>query len=147
MTRPPATLQEPPVTVAHLLASARARLDRLTPEAAYAATCRGAVLVDIRSDSQRASDGTVPGALFVSRNLLEWRTDPACPHRDPLLSRPDTRQVLLCDQGYQSSLAAATLQRFGLLYATDVIGGFQAWRAARLPVKAGRAAQPSSGCE
>ena len=94
----------------------------------------GAVLVDIRSDNQRARDGTVPGAYFVSRNVLEWRMDPACPHRDPSLARPEARQVLICNEGYQSSLAAATLQQCGLRHATDVIGGFQAWRAAGLPV-------------
>ena len=138
MSHPSVTPQDAPATIAQLLASAHARLDRLTPEAAYGAMCRGAVLVDIRSDSQRASDGIVPGAHFVSRNVLEWRLDPACPDRDPLLARPDARQVLLCNDGYQSSLVAATLQRFGLLHATDVIGGFQAWREAGLPVMPAR---------
>jgi rhodanese-related sulfurtransferase len=136
MLHPPVTPQEAPVTVAHLLAAARSRFDRLTPAAAHAAMCRGAVLVDVRSDTQRASDGTVPGAYFVSRNVLEWRLDPACPHCDRFLARPETRQILLCNEGYQSSLVAATLQGFGLMHATDVIGGFQAWRAAGLPVLA-----------
>jgi rhodanese-related sulfurtransferase len=138
MSHPSVTPQDAPATIAQLLAAAHARLDRLTPEAAYAAMCRGAVLIDIRSDTQRASDGIVPGAQFVSRNVLEWRMDPACPHRDPLLARPDADQVLLCNEGYQSSLAAVTLQRFGLMHATDVIGGFQAWRAAGLPVTPAR---------
>jgi rhodanese-related sulfurtransferase len=94
----------------------------------------GAALIDIRSDSQRAADGTVPGAYVVPRDVLEWRLDPACPHHDPVLGRRDTRVVLLCHEGYQSSLAAATLQRFGLAEATDVIGGLCAWRAAGLPL-------------
>ena len=74
----------------------------------------GAVIVDIRSDNQRARDGTVPGACFVSRNVLEWRMDPAWPAPRPVAARPEARQVLICNEGYQSSLAAATLQRCGL---------------------------------
>jgi rhodanese-related sulfurtransferase len=125
---------DPPTSVEQLLAAARTRLQRLTPEQAHAAMRDGAALVDIRSDSQRATDGTIPGAHVVSRNVLEWRLDPACAHHDPVLGCRDTRVVLLCDEGYQSSLAAATLQRFGRADATDVIGGLRAWRAAGLPV-------------
>jgi len=95
----------------------------------------GALLVDIRSDSQRATDGLIPGARFVPRNVLEWRLDPACPYRDPELARREARIVLLCAEGYQSSLAAATVRSFGVFAATDVIGGFRAWRAAGLPVE------------
>lgn len=135
MTRMPVTPREAPVTVAQLLASARARLDRITPQGAYEAMRRGAVLLDIRSDSQRASDGTIRGAYFVPRNVLEWRMDPACTHRDSRLARPEKWQLVLCDEGYQSSLVAATLQCLGLLRATNVIGGFRAWRAAGLPVE------------
>jgi rhodanese-related sulfurtransferase len=124
----------PSTSVEQLLADARAGLNRLTPEQAHAAMTEGALLVDIRSDSQRASDGRIPGARFVSRNVLEWRLDPACPHRDPELARRDTQIVLLCDEGYQSSLAAANVRSFGVS-ATDVIGGFRAWRAAGLPVE------------
>ena len=120
--------------VQDLLEEARARLERLTPEQAHAAMGEGALLVDIRSDSQRAGDSLIPGARFVPRNVLEWRLDPASPHRDPELGRRDARVVLLCDEGYQSSLAAATLQSFGVA-ATDVIGGFRAWRAAGLPIE------------
>ena len=123
-----------PTSVGQLLAEARAELDRLEPAAAYAAMGEGALLVDIRSDGQRAADGEVPGAHVVPRNVLEWRLDPACPHRDPALGRRDARIVLLCDEGYQSSLAAATVRAFGVADATDVIGGFRAWRAAGLPV-------------
>lgn len=122
-----------PTTVEELLAAARARLDRLSPEAARAALDDGALLVDIRGDDQRAGDGVVPGAHVVARNVLEWRLDPACEHRDPDLARPGARVVVFCNEGYQSSLAAATLRDFGL-DATDIDGGFQAWRAAGLPV-------------
>ena len=122
-------------SIEQLLAAARARLERLTPERAHAAMGDGALLVDIRSDNQRARDGLVPGARVVARNVLEWRLDPACEHRDPELARLDARVMLLCDEGYQSSLAAATLKSFGIAAATDVIGGFQAWRAAGLPVE------------
>ncbi len=123
-----------PVTVDQLLDGARARLRRLTPSEALAWMGRGAHLIDIRSDRERAQDGVVPGSHFVSRNVLEWRLDPACRYRDPMLARRDARIVLLCEEGFQSSLAAATLLDFGLRHATDVIGGFRAWRAACLPV-------------
>jgi rhodanese-related sulfurtransferase len=121
-------------TVDELLTRARTRLDRLEPREAQAAQEGGALLIDIRSDSQRAADGVVPGAAFVPRNVLEWRLDPASPHREPELARPDRPIVLMCDEGYQSSLAAATLQELGLPHATDLAGGFQAWRDAGLPV-------------
>ncbi|MGI8624560.1 MAG: rhodanese-like domain-containing protein [Solirubrobacteraceae bacterium] len=104
-------------------------------EQAPDAVAAGAVLVDIRSDLQRARDGLVPGAVVVARNVLEWRCDPASADRDPAVSGPARRVVLMCDAGYQSSLAAATLQRLGLPLATDLAGGFQAWRAAGLPVE------------
>jgi rhodanese-related sulfurtransferase len=125
----------PPTSVEQLLADARARLERLTPEQAHAAMGAGALLVDIRSDSQRASDGVIPGARVVSRNVLEWRLDPACPYRDRELGRREARIVLLCNEGYQSSLAAVTVRSFGVSAATDVIGGFRAWSAAGLPVE------------
>jgi rhodanese-related sulfurtransferase len=120
--------------VDQLLEEARARLERLTPRAARAAVAEGARLVDIRSESQRARDGTVPGARFVPRNVLEWRLDPASPHRDADLAAPGALVVLMCDEGYQSSLAAAAVKDLGLEGATDLVGGFQAWRAEGLPV-------------
>jgi rhodanese-related sulfurtransferase len=120
--------------VERLLADARARIERLTPADARAAMAAGALLVDIRSDGQRAADGLIPGARFIPRNVLEWRLDPECPHRDPELARRDARIVLICHEGYQSSLAAATVCSFGV-DATDVAGGFQAWRAEGLPVE------------
>ena len=135
VNRSPASHQDVPTTVEQLLASARARLNRLSPEQAHAAMRDGAQLVDIRSDSQQAADGLIPGARFVPRNVLEWRLDPACPHRDPQLARPDVLVVLICEEGYQSSLAAATVQQFGSTAVTDVIGGVRAWRAAGLPIE------------
>jgi rhodanese-related sulfurtransferase len=118
-----------------LLARARSRLQRLPPREAQAAMRDGAVLVDIRSEVQRAADGVVPGARFVPRNVLEWRLDPSSPHRDPALARSAGTVILMCDEGYQSSLAAATLQDLGVAGATDLAGGFRAWRAAGLPVE------------
>ena len=122
-------------TIDELLNDARARLDRVTPdEAARAVDEDGALLIDIRAEGQRAADGTVPAARFVARNVLEWRLDPACEHRDPELASYERRVILMCDAGYQSSLAAATLKDLGIENATDLIGGFQAWREAGLPV-------------
>jgi rhodanese-related sulfurtransferase len=94
----------------------------------------GAPLIDIRSDSQLARDGTIAGALVIGRNVLEWRLDPASQHRHPQAPQLGDQVILLCDEGYQSSLAAATLQHLGFARATDVDGGFQAWREAGLPV-------------
>jgi rhodanese-related sulfurtransferase len=124
-------------TVDEVLDEAREGLERLTPQAALAAQRSGAVLVDIRSEAQRARDGEIPGATRHPRNVLEWRLDPASDSRDPAIARRDVQVVLVCDGGYQSSLAAATVRRFGV-DATDLIGGFQAWRAAGLPVEPGR---------
>jgi rhodanese-related sulfurtransferase len=122
-------------TIAELLADARRRLTRLNPAKARQAMRAGAVLIDIRSDSQIARDGSIAGALVIPRNILEWRLDPASQHRHPYAPQLDDHVILLCDEGYQSSLAAATLQQLGFARATDVEGGFQAWRAAGLPVE------------
>ena len=134
MHRSPASPQDVPTTVEQLLAAARSRLQRLSPEDAHAAVRDGAQLVDIRSDTQRLADGLIPGAHVVARNVLEWRLDPACPHRNVELTRDHGLLVLICDEGFQSSLAAATVQRFGAREVTDVTGGFRAWQAAGLPV-------------
>lgn len=125
----------PPKTVDDLLAQARRRLVRLDPREASDAVADGALLIDIRSESQRARDGVVPGSLFVARNVLEWRCDPESPHRDERIDGRARQLILMCDEGYQSSLAAATLHELGLTRATDLAGGFQAWRAAGLPVE------------
>ena len=120
-------------TIDELLERARSRLDRVTPEqAATAVREDGALLIDIRAESQRAEDGTVPEARHVPRNVLEWRLDPASEHRDPELAGYERTVIVMCDAGYQSSLAAATLKDLGIENATDMIGGFQAWRAAGL---------------
>lgn len=117
------------------LEEARRKLARLTPQEADRAIADGGLLIDIRSETQRASDGTVPGSRFVPRNVLEWRLDPSSSSRDPELARSDALIIVMCDEGYQSSLAAAALQALGLSRATDLAGGFQARRAAGLPVR------------
>jgi rhodanese-related sulfurtransferase len=123
-------------TIAELLEAARARLERVGPHEAEAAIGAGALLVDIRSDTQRACDGVVPGALHHPRNVLEWRADPDSGYSDPALAADlDRHVIVMCDEGYASSLAAATLQDLGFARATDLDGGFQAWRAAGLPVE------------
>jgi len=121
-----------------LLDEARERLERVDPEQAREAVDRGdALLVDIRSDSQRSNDGVVPGAMFHPRNVLEWRLDPESEQPDPALTEhmDDRRLIIMCDAGYASSLAAATAQELGYENATDLAGGFQAWRDAGLPVE------------
>lgn len=122
-------------TVEALLAEAQAEIDRLSPAEAHAAAQEGDLLIDIRPLEQRQRDGLVPGAAIVQRNVLEWRLDPAGEHRDPALARLDRRIILICDEGYQSSLAAATLLRFGL-DVCDVVGGVQEWMAEGLPLEA-----------
>jgi rhodanese-related sulfurtransferase len=123
-------------TIHELLDAARRRLRRLEPQEAQDAVAAGAVLIDIRSERQRERDGVIPGAHFLPRNVLEWRLDPASGHSDPSLGDDlDRHVILICDEGYQSSLAAATLQDLGFRRATDIAGGFQAWRAAGLPVE------------
>jgi rhodanese-related sulfurtransferase len=124
---------DPPIGVDELLAHARAGLARLTPAEALAESSDGAVLVDIRPAEQRGRDGALPGAVVISRNVLEWRLDPGCENRDRELARPGARVIVVCDEGFQSSLAAANLRRFGI-DATDVIGGVQAWIVDGLPI-------------
>ena len=114
-------------TIDDVLASARQRLTRLTPSQARDAWDVGAVVVDIRPQAQRAAEGELPGALVVERNVLEWRFDPACDARLPIAAY-DLRVIVLCQEGYTSSLAAAALQDLGIEQATDVIGGYAAWR-------------------
>ena len=111
-----------------LLARAREGLDRVEPRDLDAEVAAGALVVDIRPVEQRDRDGEMPGALVVDRNVLEWRLDPTSPHRLPQAPDPDGRVILVCNEGYSSSLAAATLQQLGLRRATDLVGGFTAWR-------------------
>jgi rhodanese-related sulfurtransferase len=117
-----------------LLARARARLMRLQPQDVREAVENGAILVDIRPEFQRRAAGEIPGAVIIERNHLEWRLHPASSARIEEAVDVDVRWIVICDEGYASSLAAATLHMIGLHRATDVVGGFQAWRAARLPV-------------
>lgn len=117
-----------------VLAAARRRLQRVSPAQAAALVATGALLVDIRSFEQRRRDGEVPGALAIDRNALEWRLAPTSDHRLPEAPDPDRIVILMCHEGYASSLAAATLQEIGLPRATDIDGGFRAWAAAGLPV-------------
>ncbi|MFF4284692.1 rhodanese-like domain-containing protein [Streptomyces sp. NPDC001633] len=119
-----------------LLADARRQLGRrIAPEEAAAVQQAGGLLVDIRYAELRDRDGTIPGALIVERNELEWRLDPTGAHRVPEATHHDLPVVVICNEGYASSLAALSLRHLGLHRATDLIGGFQAWRAAGLPVE------------
>lgn len=113
-----------------LLARARSTLRRVPVHELEAEVANGAIVIDIRPVEQRERDGGLPGAVVVDRNVLEWRLDPTSPHRLPLATGPDVRLIIVCNEGYGSSLAAATLQELGLRNATDLVGGFQQWRAA-----------------
>ena len=124
-------------SIDEILADARQRLRRFTPVEAQAAVAAGAVLVDIRPQAQRRAEGAVPGALLVERNVLEWRFDPRSGARLPEATGYDLQVIVMCSQGYTSSLAAAALQDLGLHRATDLDGGFQAWQQAGLPVQPG----------
>jgi rhodanese-related sulfurtransferase len=117
-----------------LLAAARARLDRPDPARAAEMVARGAVLVDTRPGWQREREGDVPGALVIERNHLEWRLDPTSTAHIPEAVDHDVTWIVFCSEGYSSSLAAASLQDLGLHNATDLDGGFRAWKAAGLPV-------------
>jgi rhodanese-related sulfurtransferase len=127
MTRPRQTIHD-------LLARTRARYRRLTPAEAFAAMRAGALLIDTRTDTQRRRDGEIPGALVIDRTVLEWRVDPASGSTHPAIGGLDAPLILLCAQGYSSSLAVGTLLDLGASRVTDVVGGFEAWRAAGLPV-------------
>jgi rhodanese-related sulfurtransferase len=116
-------------TIDQLLAQARAGLDRVQPRDLAAEAAAGAVLVDIRPVGQRTRDGDLPGAIVVDRNVLEWRLDPTSPHRLPVATGTEVRYIVVCNEGYSSSLAAATLRELGLHRATDLAGGYQAWAA------------------
>ena len=121
-------------TIGELLAAARDRIERLTPEAAARAASAGALLVDTRCGDDRRSAGTIPGSVHVPLSVLFWRLDPSSGHDDPALSDLARPIVLICAHGYSSSLAAATLRYLWFASVADVIGGFEAWAAAGLPV-------------
>ncbi|HET9103426.1 MAG TPA: rhodanese-like domain-containing protein [Solirubrobacteraceae bacterium] len=126
------------LTLDELFARASARLTRLSAHETAAAAVRGAVLIDIRGDDQIADGGTIPGALIIARNVLEWRLAPDSDYRHPQAPGIEQHVVIVCQEGYQSVLVAATLQDLGFARATDLDGGFCAWRAAGLPVVLGR---------
>ena len=132
-----------PPGIDELLEQVREGYRRFGPEDAHRAARAGeALLVDIRYAALRERDGLIPGALVIERNELEWRLDPQGSHRVPEASGHDVRVVVICNEGYASSLAAASLHRLGLSRATDLVGGFQAWRAAGLPVAPAAAGSP-----
>lgn len=128
-----------PKSIDQYLLEVRAGLNRVEPAEAALMAERGALLVDIRPSELRSRDGEVPAAVVIDRNQLQWRLDPQSAHRIPQVDSSDDPYsrliILFCDEGYASSLAADDLQRLGLARATDVEGGFQAWRAAGLPVR------------
>ena len=115
--------------IARLLAECQRSLARVEPAELDEVLAAGALLVDIRPVEQRERDGELPGAVVVDRNVLEWRLDPTSPYRLPIADDPHRRIVLVCHEGYSSSLAAHTLQQLGLRGATDLAGGFVAWAA------------------
>ena len=114
-------------SIDEILAAAQARLERVEPEVLERERLAGALIVDIRPVEQRARDGALPDAVVIDRNVLEWRLDPACEHHIADVADHDTRIVIVCNEGYQSSLAAALLHDVGLHRATDLVGGYQAW--------------------
>ena len=117
-----------PSAIDKLLAHARSNLDRVPVEDLADEVAGGAILIDIRPLEQRRRDGDMPGAVVIDRNVLEWRLDPTSPDRLPIATGTDVRLIIVCNEGYSSSLAAHTLQMLGLVNATDLIGGYQAWR-------------------
>ncbi|WP_328583705.1 rhodanese-like domain-containing protein [Streptomyces sp. NBC_00370] len=123
-----------PVGIDELLERVREDLDRVSAKEAFDEAAHGALLVDIRYQELRERDGLIPGALVVERNELEWRLDPRGSHRAAEATSHDLRVVVVCNEGYASSLAAVSLRQLGLHRATDLIGGFQAWQSEGLPV-------------
>ena len=124
-------------SIDEILASARDRIDRVTPAEAFAELSEGAALIDIRPAAQRAEYGEIPGSVIIERNHLEWRLDPDGDARLPWVVGYDLRPIVICNEGYTSSLAAAALQDLGLRRATDLDGGFRAWLEAGLPAEPG----------
>ncbi len=124
-----------PKTIDDLLQAARARLDRLDPAAASVAVGSGALIIDTRCAEARRANGVIPGSVHVPLSVLYWRLDPTSGHDDKALSDRDRRIILVCADGYSSSLAAATLRDLGFGRATDLAGGFNGWVAAGMPVE------------
>lgn len=122
-------------TVNQLLEACRGRIDRLDADATRAAAARGAIVVDTRCAEQRRQTGIIPGSVHVPLSVLFWRLDPASGHEDPELADLDRRVILVCADGYSSSIAAATLRDLGFSRAADLDGGFAAWQAADMPIE------------
>jgi rhodanese-related sulfurtransferase len=122
------TSDRPTSRVDELLADARRGLERVAPSDLAAEVAAGALVVDTRPVEQRERDGDLPGAIVIDRNVLEWRLDPTCPNRIDAIGDGTRRVIIVCNEGYASSLAADTLRRLGLAHATDLAGGFQAWK-------------------
>jgi len=117
-----------PAAIQVLLETARKSLDRVHPADLASEIAAGALVVDTRPTEQRQRDGEFPGALVIDRNILEWRLDPTSPHHSPEVTDASRRIIVVCNEGYSSSLAAATLRQLGLVRASDLVGGFQAWK-------------------
>jgi rhodanese-related sulfurtransferase len=122
-------------TVAELLDEVRARYERVPAEEALEEQRGGAILVDTRCYEQRREHGLIPGAVLMERNVMEWRLDPNSDSHEAWVEGPDTRVIIVCQQGFGSSLAVRTLLDMGLERATDLVGGFEAWREAGLPIE------------
>ncbi len=125
----------PRMTIDDLLREAREQIDRLTPQEAAREAESGAVLVDTRCSEDREREGAIPGSLHVPRTLLEWRADPSCDHCDPRIADLEARLIVVCNDGYSSSLAAANLRRLGFSRVADLAGGYRGWVAAGLPTQ------------
>jgi rhodanese-related sulfurtransferase len=122
-------------SIDEILEEVQASLDRVTPEAAQRLAAAGALLVDTRPAENREREGTIPGSIWVERNVLEWRLDPASAHKIAQVESYEQVVIVVCNEGYASSLAARSLQDLGLANATDLIGGYRAWKAAGLPTE------------
>ena len=122
-----------PTTIEQVLAGARERIERLAPDEAAEAQRAGAVVVDTRDSADRAAEGVIPGSVRAHRNVLEWRADPAAELPDPRIADRSLQLIVVCNDGYSSSLAAASLVDLGFARAGDLAGGYRAWKAAGLP--------------
>ena len=122
------------MTIEEMLAEARGRIERASPNETAAAIREGAVVIDLRCPDARRRTGTIPGSIPIARSVLEWRCDPASPDRDDRVARPDARVILVCEQGYSSSLAADSLRTLGFTRVGDLVGGMEAWLSDGLPV-------------
>jgi rhodanese-related sulfurtransferase len=134
-------VDEEPQTLEALLHEAAARIKRLSPSDALEEATAGALIVDIRSEVARQREGVVPGAIHVPRTVFEWRFEPGGRWRNPHVGDLDRQVIVICEHGYSSLLAAATLARLGYARACDVVGGFEAWRKAGLPTGLARVAE------